>query len=372
LLQAANKVAELSIIVPTFNERDNVDQLARRLHSVLKNTDWELVIIDDDSPDGTANRVRELARGDARIRCLQRIGRRGLSSACIEGMLAISSPYIAIMDGDLQHDEKLLPEMLRHLKNGELDIVIGSRYVAGGSAAALGPDRTALSLLAARISRRLIPDDLMDPMSGFFMLRREVVDETVRRLSGFGFKILLDIFASSPRSLKFVELPYEFRERQTGASKLDNRALWDYVMLLADKLLGRIVPVRFLSFIFVGGMGVFVHMALLALMIEGVGLTFVWSQIIATLFAMTSNFALNNLITYRDLQLRGFDWVRGWFSFSLACSIGAVANIGVADFLFTMNAGWPISGLAGILIGAVWNYVITRVYTWKIGVPARR
>ena len=362
--------AELAVVVPTFNEAANVRQLVGRLEQCLQGVEWELIMVDDDSPDGTADAVRELARGNCRLRCLQRIGRRGLSSACIEGMLATAAPYIAVMDGDLQHDEALLPRMLQILKAGDTDIVIGSRYVDGGDSAGPGGNPQAgLSRFATRLSRPLIPEGLHDPMSGFFMLRRDVMERSVRRLSGIGFKIMLDIFASSPEPLRFKELPYQFRSREAGESKLDTQALWDYGMLLLDKLVGRWVPVRFVSFMLVGGVGVLVHMSVLTTMLKLAGQSFLTSQLAATLVAMTTNFIMNNLITYRDMRLTGWGWVRGWISFTLACSVGAVANVGVAEYLFEQDTTWVLAGLAGILVGAVWNYVITLVYTWR-GAPA--
>jgi dolichol-phosphate mannosyltransferase len=356
---------ELAVIVPTFNEAANMPALVQRLDACLAGIRWELVVVDDDSPDGTADVVRQLGRADGRVRCLQRLGRRGLSSACIEGLLATTAPCLAVMDGDLQHDETLLPQMLAALRADDLDVVVGSRYVSGAAAAGLDEHRASLSQLAIRLSRPLIPPDLKDPMSGFFMLRRQVLARSVRRLSGIGFKILLDIFASSPEPLRFRELPYRFRGRAAGESKLDAQAVWDYAMLLLDKLVGRYVPVRFVSFILVGGLGVFVHMAVLALLYRGIEQSFLFSQAAAALVAMTTNFALNNIITYRDVRLRGWGWLRGWVSFTIACSIGAVANVGIADYLFERDTTWALAGIAGIVVGAVWNYVITSVYTWR-------
>ncbi len=356
---------ELAVVVPTFNEAANIGQLVRLLSGALAGIEWELIVVDDDSPDGTAGEVRALARENPRLRCLQRLGRRGLASACIEGMLATAAPYIAVMDGDLQHDEKLLPQMLERLRGGELDIVVGSRYVTGGGSRGFDEARAGMSRLATRLSRPLIPDDLRDPMSGFFMLRREVFEATVRRLSGIGFKILLDIFASAPAPLRFCELPYQFRSREAGESKLDTQAMWDYGMLLLDKLVGRWVPARFVAFMLVGSVGVVVHMATLAGLLNLAGQNFLFSQATATLVAMSSNFVLNNLITYRDLRLRGWALLRGWLSFVLACGIGAIANVGVANYLFEQRTGWALAGLAGILVGAVWNYVVTLVYTWR-------
>ncbi|HQY59062.1 MAG: glycosyltransferase family 2 protein [Nitrospira sp.] len=356
---------ELSIIVPTFNERDNIVRLVDLLEQCLGGMQWELIVVDDDSPDRTAEVVRNLACADHRVRCLQRIGRRGLSSACIEGMLSSSAPFVAVMDGDLQHDERILPEMLRWLKQDGYDVVIGSRYVAGGSLGDWNRLRVLTSKWATRVSRSLVPAELTDPMSGFFALRREVFEQLVRHTSGLGFKLLLDFFASSPRPLRFKEVPYEFRTRQFGESKVDSQVVWDYFMLLLDKSIGRFVPVRLVTFALVGGSGVGIHFAMLLLVYRWLAWPFVWGQGIATLVAMTTNFILNNVITYRDQRLRGWQWVRGWLTFVLVCSLGAVGNVGVASYLFTQNFNWGVSALVGILVGTVWNYAATSSITWK-------
>lgn len=357
--------AELSIIVPTFNERDNVVELVERLTRVLGNSAWEVVFVDDDSPDGTADLVRELAAGNGRVRCLQRIERRGLSSACVEGMLSSSAPYLAVIDGDLQHDERLLPRMLEILKDGDVDIVVGSRYAPGGDVSDWDAARARMSRIASRLSRVLVPQDLTDPMSGFFMMRRSVLQSSVHRLSAIGFKILADLFASSTEKLRFRELPYRFRMRQAGESKLDSVTAWDYLMLLLDKMTGHVLPVRFVAFCIVGALGVGVHFAALALGTKLLNASFIQGQAAATLCAMTFNFTVNNVLTYRDRQLRGWHWLRGWLSFVLACSIGGFANLGVAQAVYDWNYGWAAAAITGILIGAVWNYFITKLLTWR-------
>jgi dolichol-phosphate mannosyltransferase len=356
---------ELSVIVPTFNERANILELVQRLQQSLMGHCWEVIFVDDDSPDGTAQFVREIGQYDNRVRCIQRIGRRGLSSACIEGMLASSAPYLTVIDGDLQHDETLLPKMLSILKNDETDIVVGTRYASGGGLGDWNQSRAAISRFATRLSRVVLKADLSDPMSGFFMLRREAMERSVRKLSGIGFKILVDLFVSSPRPLRFTEVPYEFRTRKAGESKLDTQAAWDYIMLLLDKLIGHVIPVRFIAFSLVGSFGVLIHLAVLAVLLNQVGIVFVYSQSIATFVAMTSNFTLNNILTYRDMRLRGWRWLRGWVSFTLACSVGALANVGIASYLFLMDTKWLLAALAGILVGTVWNYAVTMVYTWQ-------
>lgn len=370
-LAARRGAPELCVVVPTFNERDNIEEVVSRLHAALAGREWEVLFVDDNSPDGTADKVRELARRDCRVRVLQRVGRRGLSSACIEGMLASASPYLAVMDADLQHDEALLPEMLELLKSGDLEIVVGSRYVGGGSTGEWASERAQASRLATRLSKLVLKVDLKDPMSGFFMLRREVLHEAVSRLSGMGFKILLDLFVSVPRPLRFRELPYRFRTRHAGVSKLDSLVVWEYLMMLLDKLVGRFIPVRFLLFGFIGVLGVGVHMAVLSTGFLALQASFLSAQASATLVAMTSNFLLNNALTYRDRRLRGWGLLKGWLSFAIACSIGAASNVGVAAYLFQeRHVGWAWSAIAGVVVGAVWNYAVTAVYTWNKPKPA--
>ena len=356
---------ELSIIVPTFNERENVVELAERIGACLPDCAWELVYVDDDSPDGTADLVRQLAHADSRIRCVQRLGRRGLSSACVEGMLASSAPYLAVMDGDLQHDERLLPQMLAELKQGGTDMVVGSRYAPGGGTGEWGAARVRLSRFGMRLSRMLVPDTLTDPMSGFFMLRRSVFEGAVRKLSNIGTKILMDLFASSPQPLRFKELPYSFRLRQAGASKLDSLTAWEYAMLLLDKMFGHIVPVRFVAFCIVGALGVAVHLTILSLLRHFSHGTFLVDQTIATVGTMTFNFAVNNVLTYRDKRLRGMRWLRGWLSFNVACSLGACMNVGLATYLNDVTGIWYVAALGGITVGAVWNYAVTKRLTWS-------
>lgn len=355
----------LSIVVPTFNESQNVQELLGRLEATLGATGWEVIFVDDDSPDGTASVVRDIARADHRVRCLQRVGRRGLSSACIEGMLATSAPKIAVLDADLQHDETILPKMMAEIEQNGADVVIGTRYAPGGGTGDWNESRRAMSRLATVTSRAILSQHVSDPMSGFFMLQRKALDSTVRGLSGLGFKILLDILATAKgKPIRIAEVPYCFRDRFAGESKLDEMVIWEYGMLLADKKIGRFVPVRFLTFSIVGGLGVFVHMIVLTALLKGLDLGFTAAQSAATGSAMIFNFALNNILTYRDRRLRGWAWFKGLFSFMIACSIGALANVGIATYLFVNRAQWMFAAFAGVLVGAVWNYAVTQIYTW--------
>jgi dolichol-phosphate mannosyltransferase len=355
---------ELSIVAPTFNEKDNVVHLTDRLEQALEGIRWEVVYVDDDSPDGTADVVRDLAQSKATVRCLQRIGRRGLSRAVVEGMLATSAPYIAVIDADLQHDETLLPRMLERIRAGDLDIVVGSRYCAGGSLGELDSSRAAMSRFATAISRLIVTADLTDPMSGFFMIRRDAFQRTVRNLSGEGYKILLDLFASSPTPMRFVELSYTFRNRLAGESKLDSAVMWEYLMLIVDKRLGHLLPARFIMFSLVGASGVGVHLATLWAFHRLAGVDFNVSQTLATFVAMTSNYWLNNFLTYRDRRRQGFKFFTGLLSFYVVCSIGVIANVGVANVVFKHDYKWWLAGIAGALVGTVWNYAASAIFTW--------
>ena len=354
---------ELTVVVPCFNERENVPLLVAKLDEALAGIDWEVIFVDDDSPDGTAQVVRKLAETHRRVRCLQRIGRRGLSTAVIEGMLASSAPVLAVMDGDLQHDESLLPQMLTKLRHGAFDVVVASRYTAGGGLGEWDQSRVAISGFATKLSRLVVSSDLTDPMSGFFMITRPAFERSVRRLSGQGFKILLDLFASTPEPFKFAEVPFRFRTRVHGESKLDSLVAWEYLTLLLDKLVGRWIPVRFVMFGAVGMSGVLVHFTALTLALTS--LRFAVAQAIATGAAMTSNFFINNALTYRDRRLRGLKLVTGLLSFFAVCSVGAAANVGVASAVFNRDYSWWLAALAGIAVGVVWNYAVSSVFTWR-------
>ncbi len=357
---------QLSVIVPTFNERSNVEALIAVVRAALADVPFELIFVDDNSPDGTAELLKSIAQQDPAVRCIHRIGRRGLSSAVTEGILSSSAPFVAVIDADLQHDETRLPLMLELLLRGDAEVVVGSRYVAGGGIGAWSARRAWMSRLATRLARLVMGADISDPMSGFFMTRRTLFNAAAPNLSLEGYKILLDYLASSPTKLATAEVPYEFRQRLSGESKIDSMVLWEYGMLLVDKLFGGVIPPRFLMFCFVGGTGVLVHLGVLAALHEGFSLNFEAAQTAALIVAMTTNFLLNNWLTYRDKRLRGWRALRGLLSFYAICSVGAIANVGIASFLFAGEyAGWAIAGLAGILVGTVFNFALSSIFTWR-------
>ena len=356
---------ELTVIIPCYNERGNVATMITRLDAALAGIAWEAVFVDDNSPDGTAAAVRAFAAQDRRIRCIRRVGRRGLASAVIEGALSSSANYVAVIDGDLQHDETRLPVMLADLRGGQADIIVASRFAEGGDAAGLSAEwRHTLSAIAIRMAGPMLRAELTDPMSGFFMTRQSLFETIAPRLTGEGFKILLDLLLSAPDKLRVVEIGASFRAREAGESKLSPLVMIQFAALLIDKALRGAVPLRFLSFAIVGSFGVLVHLAVLA-SAGAVGLSFGWAQTLATAVAMFANFQLNNIITYRDQRLRGARLWRGLLLFVAVCSVGAVANIGIARALYHAgSAGRTPAGAVGAVIGVVWNYAMSSTLVW--------
>jgi len=341
-----------------------VDKLA----ACLQGIDWEVIFVDDDSPDKTAEECRNLSASNPRVRVVQRIGRRGLASACLEGMLASSAPYLAVMDGDMQHDETILPKMFALAQVPGTDVVVGSRNVEGGGMGAFSQERVRLSNLGRRLSRMITAQDLSDPMSGFFLITRIYLDKVMYRVSGIGFKILLDLIASSPEPVTVREVPYVFRNRLYGDSKLNIRVGIEYFVLLADKMVGYTFPLTFALFSLVGATGVAFYLAVLLILYRVVHTSFLQAQVVGTAVAMVSNFFLNNLITHRTNQLQGWkSMTKGLIAFCLACSLGMLSNISVANLLVTHGVPWLAAGTAGIIIGSVWNYSVTAVLTWHVG-----
>lgn len=356
---------ELSVVVPTFKERDNVPLLVEKLAHTLSGIDWEVVFVDDNSPDGTAAVARQIGATDARVRCVRRIGRRGLAGACIEGMLSSQARYVAVMDADLQHDETLLTTMLEKLRGG-FDLAVASRFAEGASASGLSSaNREKASRVSNAMARRLLGVTLSDPMSGFFMMRRERFEELAPQLSSQGFKILLDIVATARGSLRIAELPFVFGERQHGESKLDTRVALDFAALILAKLTNDTVSFRFLLFCLVGLTGIAIHMAVLQFGLNFAGLSFGWAQTVATFAAITWNFVLNNMFTYRDQRLAGWQFLTGLIRFQVICAVGAISNVGIASVIYDYDPEWWIAGLGGALMGAVWNYVVSAAFVWR-------
>jgi dolichol-phosphate mannosyltransferase len=366
IVGAGKAVPDLAIVIPTLNEHANIAPLVARLRATLGTLAWEVIFVDDDSCDGTVEEIESICRQDQRFRCIRRIGRRGLSSAVVEGIQSTFAPFAAVMDADLQHDETKLVLMLEELQQGRADLVVGSRYMQDGGIGAWDDKRAQMSRFATSLSRIFLKGRaLSDPMSGFFMIRRAMFDAAVRDLSVQGYKILLDIVASSPQELRVKELPYVFGIRREGSSKLDTAVIIDFFVLIADKLIGRWVPGRFIVFAMIGCIGFVLHMGILAAMLGG-GSPFMLAQSSATLVAIAGNFFLNNFLTYRDRRLKGLTRIlTGVATFYAVCLVGAVANVGIASVMFSHRYSWWLAGFCGVLVGAVWNYAGASTFTWR-------
>jgi dolichol-phosphate mannosyltransferase len=378
LAEAVNAVArplELAVVLPTFNERNNLASMMDRLDAALQGLAWEVIVVDDNSPDGTSDEARAISLRDPRLRVIQRIGRRGLASAAIEGMCSTAAPLVAVMDADHQHDPKLLPGMVQAINSGEYDVAYASRFCEGASTEAWNrPDRVKASGLANAIARKVTGVTLSDPMSGYFMLRSDILRADAHRLSGVGFKILLDILATVETPLRVKEFPLAFAARAEGESKLDRTVVFEFLVGLYDKWLGRIIPTRFALFGTIGALGVVVHMAVLASFLGIFGGTpirgqlvsaFEVGQTVAAIVAMTFNFFLNNSLTYADKRLTGFvPLLRGWAKFGLTCGIGLTANVGVAAILVRYGIHEYPAALTGIVIASVWNFALSSKFVW--------
>lgn len=366
--QIASKAPpRLTVVVPTYNERDNVRPMVGLLDKALKGIDWEVVFVDDDSPDGTAEEVRAVSQERAGVRVLHRIGRRGLAGACIEGMLSSAAPLVAVIDADLQHDETKLAEMYR-LFDGDaaLDLVIGSRNTEGGSAGTgLSAVRKWGSDVATSLAQRFLKITATDPMSGFFMLRRTSFNEIVVGLQTQGFKILADMLAAARGRWKVAEVPYTFRERQHGESKMDSAVTLEFLGLIASRMTGGFLPIRFILFIGVGLTGVLVQLGMVELLLGLTALSFGYAQTVGVITAMTTNFFMNNALTYHDRALKGRDLIRGLASFYIVCGVGAVANVGVAQSIYAVLAVSSVASFAGAFVGALWNFMVSALVTWR-------
>lgn len=362
---AARPVPVLSVIIPTFNESSNVPVVAERVAAALAQADWEIIFVDDDSPDSTSAVAKALGERDGRVRCIRRVGRRGLAGACMEGVLSSQARYVAVMDADLQHDERLLPRMLRLLERDQADLVIASRYVAGGAATGLSSSRLSISRTATRWAQKLMGITVHDPMSGFFMARRERLDAIAPQLSNEGFKLLFDILVAQGRGrLRIVELPYAFLPRRRGASKFDVRNAIDFFALVMSRLSRRKLTPQFFSFLLVGGTGVGVQLACLGAALS-MGVGFIIAEIVATLVAMTSNFFLNNALTYRDRRVTGRRLMPALLRFYAVCSAGALSNVGTSLWMYSQYPHWWLAGLTGSVIAALWNFVGSSKFVWS-------
>jgi dolichol-phosphate mannosyltransferase len=353
---------DLTVVIPTYREAANVAAVRQRLDAALAGRRWHVIFVDDDSPDGTAEAVKALARDDPRVSCLRRIGRRGLAGAVMEGALASAAPWILVMDADGQHDEGLIAAMLDRAAVGDVDVVVASRYIDVGSAdGGFSRTRRRGSLLAIRLAQLATRLPLSDPMSGFFLARRAALNAVAPRVSPHGFKVLFDILACADPPLRAAELPLVFRPRLQGESKLDRRVVLEYLALLGSKISGDLISPRAIVYAVVGATGLAVHL----LVLNGLhSLGFGEANLLAAAAAMTSNYLLNNEITYRDRRRRGLGLLWGYLKFAALCGLGLAINVCVGSYAYEHLHNRDVSAISGAVAAAAWNYGSTAVALW--------
>ncbi len=357
----------ITVIVPTFNEVENIDNFVIQIRKVLRPYEFQILFVDDNSTDGTIEKINKFKSNSSNIDLIVRIGRRGLSGACIEGIHNAKSPYVAVIDCDLQHDEKLLVKMLDNFKeNSDLDLIIGSRYVdEGESKNGFSFIRDFGSKLAIKITQKILKINVNDPMSGFFMAKKISIHSLLPKLQPYGFKILADILATCKGNLIIKELGYEFKKRQLGQSKMSFTVVLELIGLLISHFTYGLISMRFILFGFVGSSGIFVQLFSTYFFLKIISFSFFYSQLFSIIIAMTSNYFLNNIITFKDQSLIGKSFFKGLFSFYMICSIGAFANIAIAEKLFDSFGIWYLASFLGAIVGALWNFIFSSLFTWK-------
>ena len=356
-------MTQISVVVPTYNEADNMAAIYEGLATVLAEKSWELIVVDDDSPDGTADAVRRLAKQHDNVRCVQRTQERGLCSAVHWGVQAAHGDYIVVMDGDLQHDPALIPAMIEALGKGD-DIVSGSRFLASARAVGLSSDlRNSLSLWGNRLVNLFLGTRLTDPLTGFFATSRPLFLRSIPRMQADGFKVFFDLLYRN-RKATLKELAFDFRARQHGESKLQLYVFWLLMCDMISKLSGGLVPPRLVSFVGVGLIGSTVHFSLLYASLA-LGAVFWVAQTIATVTAMVFNFTINNILTYSTDRLRSGSFFKGLLLYSLIASFGIVANVSTAQLTHEhFKAHTFLAASVGIVIDVIWRFVVSNRLIW--------
>lgn len=355
-------VPSVSIVTCTYNEAGNIGHLVAEITAAMGGVSWELIVVDDNSPDGTADAARALGAHDGRIHVIQRMDVRGLASAAVAGFDAARAATLVLLDADLQHDPALIPSLIAALPGR--DLVAACRVLDGAEDGLSGP-RTALSRTANWLVQTLLGARLSDPMTGYFVMTRGFYDGAKKRLSAVGFKILVDLLASSPVKPSVGEVAMRMRARGEGRSKLDARVMADLAALVVDKRSGGIIPARFVLFGFVGASGIIVQVGVFAALKRfGVAVPEI-AQAVAILIAMTSNYVLNNMLTFRDRRLSGQGFVRGWFAFALGCALGSAANLSVFSILHRLFINDILASALGAVVGSISNYFLAKRLTWR-------
>lgn len=370
----------LTVVLPTYNESKNIPILIERLTKVLAKIDYEILVVDDNSPDRTYEVVDQIGAKNPRVRCIRRIHERGLSSAVMTGMASSSAKYYAVMDADLQHDEAILPGLLKAVNQEGFDLAVGSRAAEDGSFGEFSRLRRFISWTATMLAKMLLPVNVKDPMSGYFMVSREVFQQAEEKINPLGFKILLEFLGRVP-GLRVKEVGYTFRNRVHGETKLSGSVIRNYIVALMDLRFGHLVSPIFILYCLVGASGIIVYMLTVALG-DALGMPLirdVWpapfnalpsSWLLGFGLSVTNNYVWNNYITFHERRHKSLALVSGFATFFLISLIGLLIQTSVsyllaATGLFAAHAGSGINRAIGITVAVITNYYLNLNFTWR-------
>jgi dolichol-phosphate mannosyltransferase len=360
---------DLSLVICTLNEQDSIGAVLAEVDRTLAHLSVEIIVVDDSDDQATCEAVQAYAPVKAEVRILHRQGERGLASAASAGWAMARGRVLGLMDGDGQHDPQVLVQLMSGLERERADIAVASRYAKGARTGLTG-FREALSQSGTWLAKRLTGVNTSDPLAGCFIFTRAWWDEAKERMSPIGYKILLDLVLSGRRRARLFEAPTQLRTRIAGESKLDTRVVADMAAQLVEKRSGGLIPARLVLFGVVGATGVGVNVGLVTA-VSAFGAPFWLAQAYAVMAAMTTNFMLNNRLTFRDRRLTGPDFWRGLIAFYIACTGGAVLNevVGATAHLAGLHAS--LSGLAGAVAAAAFNYATASQMAWGVRSPLK-
>lgn len=370
---SAPESIRLSVIVPTYREGKNIGELVTRLCRVLDPVlpgGYEIIVVDDDSPDGTWELAQQLTSSHPALRVMRRQGERGLSTAVIRGWQAARGHILAVIDADLQHPPETMAKLYRAVEEGT-DLALATRHVEGGGVSDWSIFRRFISRGAQLLGLVVLPEvvgKVSDPMSGYFMVRRAAVQEV--DLHPLGYKILIEVLARG-RCVSIREVPYVFRERDHGESKVTLKVYWDFLRHLLQLRAASIRSSRFLRFAIVGASGVVVDMGLLFLLSDpsmlGWGLT--RSKLIASEVAIVNNFLWNDAWTFHDVSARQpgrTNKLRRFGMFQMVCFAGLVLNAIVLNVQFNLlGINRYIANGVAILLVTGWNFWLNKKFSWR-------
>ena len=359
----------ISIVIPTFNEVKNIIPLLKKLISLINEYEYEIIVVDDDSPDGTSEEINKFIQNRQKIKLITRIGRSGLSSAIKEGLMFAKGKYLLVLDGDGQHEPSFLLNMINEIKNSQSDLVIGSRFLSSSNLEGLSNQRSLGSKIANKVARLSLPKNyspLTDYLSGCFCINKENTSKLIRKIEINGFKFLYELLSLSKGKLLVKEVPLVFKERKYGNSKFDIAIVWDFLISILHNFTLRLIPRRAISFGLVGFSGVFVQLFITSFLTKIISIGFYNALPIAVVFAATSNFLINNQVTFRSNRLKNFSLLVGLFKFLIVASLPVIANVGITvAFYKYISTDTLIAQLAGIAIVYAWNYFASSLFVWN-------